>query len=301
MVGKELGAQLVNEGFHLILVTRDPERAQKKMSFPCDWIKGDLQDSPLQDERLKDVEVVINLMGEPIADGRWSVDRKKSIFDSRVLGTRNLIASLQNCKNEKKPAFISVSAVGFYGDRKDEELDEKKSPGSDFLAEVCAAWEHEASLARQVLKSRVVILRLGVILSKQGGALEKMKKPFKFGLGGALGDGQQWMSWVHLQDVVRLIIWAIKEKSVEGLYNATSPEPVRNIDFSKALAACFGKKLFVGVPVFALKLALGEMSEALLFSQKAQPHHAQEQGFSFQFPDVRSALGDCLNSPKPGQ
>ena len=299
LVGRELCALLAQQGHELILISRNPEKA--KSSFG-ELIKGDLEKSSIEDPRLAEVEAVIHLMGESIAGGRWTDQRKKEIRESRIRGTQFLLESLQKSKNQKKPVLISTSAVGFYGDRGDEELDEQKSPGADFLAQVCVDWEKEAGRAEKVIQaSRVVIFRFGVILSPEGGALAKMKTPFQWGVGGALGDGQQWMSWVHLQDVVHLICWALGNSQVSGIFNATAPGVVRNLEFSQALAKVFGHHLLIPVPKFALKTLLGEMSEALLFSQKALSQKAVGLGYVFQFPEIAEALGNCLKGPRAGR
>jgi uncharacterized protein (TIGR01777 family) len=187
--------------------------------------------------------------------------------------------------------MISASAVGYYGDRKDEELTEESSSGSGFLAEICKEWEKVFQDKQgEFPQTRFVQVRIGVVLSKTGGALEKMKMPFKLGLGGALGSGQQWMSWIHLEDLVNLFIHLLDREDLRGPVNAVSPNPVKNIDFSSVLAARFGKSLGPRVPEMALKLLLGEMSQVVLSSTKVLPRRLLHSGFQFKYSDLSSAL-----------
>ncbi len=227
-------------------------------------------------------DAVVHLAGEPVAQ-RWTAAAKERIMQSRVQGTRALVAALR----EHPPnVMVSASGVGYYGSRGDDVLTEREPAGSDFLAEVCAAWEREA----QKLDARVVPLRIGMVLGEGGGALQKMLVPFRLGVGGRLGSGKQWMSWIHIDDLCDLILFALKESTLRRVLNATSPHPVTNAEFTHALAHALHRPALVPAPAFALRALLGEMSGMLLGSQRAVPEAALLAGFEFRYPDVGGAL-----------
>jgi hypothetical protein len=236
------------------------------------------------------VDAVIHLAGENIADGRWTSKRKKTIKNSRVLSTRNLVSTLKSISTPPD-VFISASAIGFYGKDRPVELYEGLNPGKDFLADVCKEWEHEA-IAAQDHNVRTIVLRIGIVLGYEGGAMKKMLPPFWAGAGGNLGDGNQWMSWIHVNDLVGMIIHGLENNSIQGAYNATSPDPVTNRTFTKCLAKSLGRPALIPVPKFALKLILGEVSELLLGSLKVSSMKIIESGYKFMFPDLQSALND---------
>jgi hypothetical protein len=234
------------------------------------------------------VDVVFNLAGEPVAAGRWNAERKQRIRDSRVVGTRNLVAGMAAL--ERRPAvLVSASAVGYYGDRGDEELDESACCGDDFLAEVCVAWEREAMEATG-LGIRVACVRIGIVLSSRGGALERMLTPFRFGLGGPLGSGRQWMSWVHIDDVVGLLLHASDTPHVTGAINAVAPAPVRNSELTLALGSVLRRPAVLPVPELALRTLFGELSGTLLASQRVLPNVAEQTGYSFRYTELGAAL-----------
>ena len=241
-------------------------------------------------ESLRDVEAVIHLAGTPVAQ-RWNDDTKAKIRESRVTGTRSLVQALSKLATKPKMLLCS-SAIGYYGSRGDEILTESSAPGSDFLAEVCVAWEQEASKA-EALGMRVVRMRTGVVLDRRGGALAKMLPPFKVGLGGKLGSGRQWMSWIHLEDLAGLYTFAL-ENSVSGAVNGVAPYPVTNADFTKKLAAALHRPALFPVPPIGLKLMFGEMAEVLLASQRVQPKEAETAGYRFRFPQLDPALADLF-------
>lgn len=236
-------------------------------------------------------DAVINLAGENIAEGRWSEARKKRLVDSRLESTRALVTAIQNSARKPK-LLLNASAIGIYGDRGEEPVDEGSAPGSDFLARLCADWESEARRAESA-GCRVALLRTGIVLGPGGGALAKMLPPFKLGLGGPLGSGRQWMSWISLDDEVGLIIHAL-QGSLSGPINLVAPAPARNADFAKALGRALHRPAVLPAPAFALKLALGEMSELLLGGQKVVPKKALESGYRFQHPTLESALKASL-------
>lgn len=238
-------------------------------------------------------DAIVNLAGEPIAQ-RWTEAVKKRIYDSRVEGTRRLISAI-SMQAQRPSVLVCASAVGIYGSRGDEILTEKSAPGSGFLPHVVVDWEASARTA-EALGIRVISLRFGVVLG-HGGALAKLLTPFRLGAGGRLGSGRQWMSWIHIDDVVSLILLALENATgapLQGAVNATSPQPVTNAEFTRILAAALHRPAFFPVPAFALKLAFGEMSQALLDSQRALPAAAQAAGFHFQYPDLPAAVENIL-------
>ena len=242
---------------------------------------------------LEGVSAVIHLAGEPVFGGLPTAARLARVRASRIDSTRSLVNRILERPSGDRPAvLVCASAVGIYGDRGDEELSEAASPGDGFLAEVCRDWEAEAARAREA-GVRVVQMRIGVVLSASGGALGLMKVPFGFGLGGRLGGGQQFFPWIHLDDLVRAILFCLDER-IEGAVNAVAPEAVRNTDLTKALAKVLGRPAFLPVPAFALRTVLGKISGELLGSRKVVPAKLQESGFTFDFPDLTAALAEEL-------
>ena len=253
--------------------------------WPWDPVRGE---PPT--EALADVDAIIHLAGEPVAQ-RWTPEVKQKIRESRVAGTANLVRAIAKLPQAPK-TLVSASAMGYYGSRGDELLTESSAPGSDYLAEVCVAWEKAAQEAEK-LGIRVVRLRTGIVLDARGGALAKMLPPFKMGVGGTIGSGRQWMSWIHAEDLAGIIRFALNQQ-VSGPINGVSPNPVTNADFTRALGGVLKRPAIVPVPALALKLAFGEMSEVLLASQRVAPKVAEESGYRFQFTDVDAALADAL-------
>ena len=251
---------------------------------------------PLNDpSRLNGVTAAVHLAGANVSGKRWSKAYKQEILDSRVKPTKALAGLLAGLP--KPPSvLVCASAVGIYGDRGDEELDEASSPGTGFLAEVCLAWEAAAQAARDA-GIRVVHLRFGVVLAGQGGALKKMLPIFRLGMGGPLGSGRQWMSWVALADVIAAIEFALETPQLAGPVNVVAPQPVTNLEFTHALGKAVHRPAIVPAPAFALKLAFGEMAdEALLASQRVVRSRLTEHGFSFAFPRLDSALDEAIRT-----
>jgi len=239
---------------------------------------------------LRDADAVIHLAGTPVAQ-RWNAQVKRDIRESRVAGTRNLVQGIS--KLTRKPqVLVCASAIGYYGSRGDEVLAESAAPGSDYLSEVCVAWEKEARSA-EALGMRVVRVRTGVVLDARGGALPRMLPPFRMGVGGKLGSGKHWMSWIHLDDLAALFQFALV-KPVSGAVNGVAPNPVTNAEFTRTLAAAVHRPAIFPVPGFALRLLFGEMCEILLASQRAAPKAAESAGFTFRFPQLAGALADVL-------
>lgn len=238
-------------------------------------------------------QAVINLAGESIAAGRWSPDRKARLRSSRVASTRNLVTAVAQLEPRPK-IFLSASAIGYYGSRGDEELTEDSAPGGDFLSALAKEWEAEAARAES-FGMRAVELRFGVILARHGGALARMLLPFRLGLGGRLGSAQQWMSWVTLAEVVSVIRFALENPQAYGPINTVSPQPLRNVEFTSALARALSRPAIFPAPAFALRLALGEMADALLLSsQRVLPRRLTELGYRFLHPDLATALSTVL-------
>ncbi|MBI3401116.1 MAG: TIGR01777 family protein [Acidobacteria bacterium] len=232
---------------------------------------------------------VVNLAGESIAGRRWTAAQKQRILDSRVQATRSLVTAIQGAA-APPPVFISGSAVGYYGPLGDAAVTEEAPAGSDFLAQVCVQWEREALLAASD-RTRVVCVRTGLVLEKDGGALPQMLPPFKFGAGGPVGSGRQYWPWIHRDDWIALARWAIKTPAVSGPINATAPTPVTNADFARALGRAMHRPAFMPAPGFALRLLLGEMADGLLLSgQRAVPAKATRLGFQFKYVNLKDAL-----------
>lgn len=257
-----------------------------------------------QIDEATNIDVVINLAGQPIADNRWSKKQKKIILDSRVGTTKRLLCWLES-KAIKPKLLISASAIGFYGvqtsveicnESKDLEIDETGKPDSSFSSELCQRWESEA-LAAAKLGIRTCIIRIGIVLGKNGGALNKMLLPFKLGLGGRIGSGKQWMPWIHLYDLRDLIFFCIDNPHIEGILNATAPNVVTNKQFSTCLASALSRPAILPMPAFVIKLLMGQMGEELLLSgKKVVPKNLLSLGYSFSFPHLNQALANILEN-----
>lgn len=286
LVGKYLLRQIDNA----VILSRNPSKVRRGLEAH----KWEPEAGPAPAAALRDVEVVFNLAGEPVGEGRWTEEKKRRIRDSRVVGTRNLVAGL--AAMEKPPrVLVSASAVGYYGDRGDEQLDERSTQGQGFLAEVCAEWEHEA-MAASKLGIRVVCVRTGIVLALDGGALPRMLTPFRIGVGGRLASGRQWMPWIHVNDEAGIMLHASRSDLVRGPINAVSPSPVTNLDFTTALAHAVHRPAILPVPRIALRVAFGELSEILIASQRVLPRVAEESGYKFEYSDLGSALNDLIHS-----
>jgi uncharacterized protein len=239
------------------------------------------------------VDAVVHLAGASIAGGRWTAARKSLLRSSRIEATRHLVESLGALERPPR-IFVGASAIGYFGDRGDESLDEQSAPGADFLAALTQDWEREQAAAAR-FGARVVSMRFGIVLAKNGGALPRMAMPFKFGAGGRLGSGRQWMSWIALRDVVGIAKFALANAALAGPIDAVAPEPARNADFTRALAEVLHRPAIFPAPAFTLRLALGEMADALLLSsQRVFPRRLQESGYVFEQTDLRAALREAL-------
>lgn len=287
LVGKALIKSLTRDGHDVLSLVRR-ERVVGKPEIEWHPNRGQIDA-----QHLEGFDVVIHLAGESIASGRWTDDKKLKIRESRVKGTTLLSESL--ARLSRPPAtFISASAIGYYGNRGDELLTEQSAPGKGFLSEVCVAWE-KATGAAEAKGIRTVHARFGIILDTDGGALEKMLTPFRMGVGGKLGDGKQWMSWIALDDVVRGLRFLIDNQTVRGAVNFTAPNAVTNAEFTKTLGSVLSKPTILPVPAFAARLAFGEMADALLLSSaRVEPSRLQDEGFKFEYSDLPQALQAIL-------
>jgi uncharacterized protein (TIGR01777 family) len=292
LLGRELLAHLPEA----VVLSRDPARTSRQLGG-ARAIRWDLATEPAPLEDVPGLDAVFHLAGEPVAEGRWTDDKKARIRDSRVQGTRNLVAGLRSLQR-KPEVLVCASAVGYYGDRGDEELDESSHAGRGFLSDVCAEWEREA-LAAEALGMRVVCVRLGIVLTPGGGALARMLTPFKMGAGGRLGTGKQWMPWIHVDDAVGLLLHASRVPSIRGAMNAVSPQPVTNAVFTESLGRAVHRPTVIPMPETALRLVFGEMSAIMLASQKVLPRVAQRTGYEFRYPTLDAALTAVLGAPQP--
>lgn len=296
LVGRELGLELVRRGHTLNIISRDKKRAVKDCPFPCLAFEWNFRDASFPAESLDGVDAIIHLAGEGVADKRWSREHKEKIYRSRVHSTRILVEKLKTNKNNVRH-FILASATGFYGGRGDDVLTESTGTGDGFLSEVCRDWEAALFTANPKNSNgvpiRTVAIRTGVVLSPEGGALTKMIPIFQKGMGAILGAGSQWVSWIHMRDLVGLFSFAL-ESNCSGVINGVAPTPVTNRQFSESLAKHLGTRLAIPVPAFALKTLLGEMSQILLGSARVSAEEALRLGFKFHFSKVEDAFGDIL-------
>ena len=288
LIGKALQKSFAAKGYEMILAGRGEPRTPNEIRWSVEegFATEDL-------ERLEGLDAVVHLAGEGIAGLRWTDEKKKAIRDSRVIGTRNLVNTLAELK-QKPDVFIASSAMGFYGDRGDDILTETSSAGDTFLADVSKEWEMESRRAEDS-GIRTVLLRTSIVLSKDGGALATMMTPFKFGVGGVIGSGKQWMSWISLDDVIGIINFAIENEKLRGAVNVASPNPVTNEEFTKTLGDVLYRPTFLPLPEFAVNLVFGEMGDALLIdSMRLEPKRLNEAGYEFKFPNLKSALENAV-------
>lgn len=282
-IGQRLCPELLARGYSLTVLSR---QAEADVKARCGKV-GALH-SIADVASVGRIDAVINLAGEGLTDARWTTSRKQILRDSRIALTRELVQTLS--KREQKPeVFISGSAVGFYGSHGGEPVTEDAPVTDEFSHHLCADWEQEAQASRE-WGARVCLSRTGIVLGADGGALGKMLLPFRLGLGGRLGDGQQYMPWIHRDDVVKALIWMLETPSASGAYNVVSPHPVTNREFTRALGKAVHRPTLFPVPAMVLRLALGELSTLLLEGQRALPARLQEAGFDFEHPELDEAL-----------
>lgn len=289
-IGSRVGEELNRKGHEIVVLTRSPEKA--KLPFPVRLYTWDAsKDIPPPVEALRSVDVVINLIGEGIADKRWTKERKKVLWNSRVESSKKLIQALESANKLK--LFMSASAVGFYGDRGDEPLNEESSNGEGFLAELCLEWEEATyKILEKHPALRLVHTRFGIVLGKKG-FLEKLLPLFKMNLGSQLGSGKQYLSWIHIDDLARGILKVVEDETLSGPINFAAPEPVTNKEFTEELAHALDKRIFLPIPELAIKIMFGELSEALLGSQRVTSQKLQKS--DFEFDSLQEALKDLIS------
>ncbi len=288
LIGGRLVAALARDGVDVRVLTRSPEAAGASLPTGARAVGWDGTDPPA--DALAGAAAAVHLAGEPLFAGPLVGSRRRRVVDSRVESTRALVRRLSELPEGERPGtLVSGSAVGFYGDRGEQELTEDAPAGTGFLADLCRSWEASA-LPAQELGVRVVTLRTGVALAREGGALPRMALPFRFGLGGRLGSGRQWLPWIHVEDLVDLIRACLGDERYAGPVNGVSPEPVRNEEFTRALAGVLRRPALLRVPAFALRTALGDLAGELLGSRRVLPARAAERGFAFREPEVAGAL-----------
>jgi uncharacterized protein len=290
-VGSRLVEQLQAQGDTVVILTRNPQQASNR--FPQAQVVGynPLKSGEWQ-ESISGCDAVINLAGEPIAEKRWTPAQKRVMMESRQLGTQKIVEAIDRA-SIKPQVLINASAIGYYGTSETRKFDETSPAGGDFLAEVCTAWE-TAAQAVTANGTRLVILRLGIVLGENGGALGKMLAPFNAFVGGPIGSGNQWFSWIHRDDVVKLIIAALTDARMQGVYNATAPNPVTMTDFAQTLGTVMNRPSWLPVPNFALEAMLGEGAIVVLQGQQVIPTKTLAQGFDFQYPQLKPALTSIL-------
>lgn len=288
-IGSRLVPVLTEQGYDVTVLSRNPEKTASHFNQTVTSIK---QLDALSTTGAFDV--VINLAGQGITDKRWTANIKKQLRDSRIVTTQNLIAYLR--KSENKPeCLISGSAIGYYGNQGEKTVDEGTSGDSSFSSKLCFDWEHVAKQAEE-LRIRTCYLRTGIVLGKNGGALSKMLPAFKLGLGGPMGNGSQWMSWIHIDDLIGIILYLIQHRNISGAVNGSAPNPTRNKDFSSTLGYVLKRPAFVPMPAFVLKLLLGEMAQELLLAgQRVMPKKILDAGYNFQYAELENALREVLS------
>ncbi len=287
LVGVALAKRLIARGDDAVILSRTP--ASVTVGRGVAWDPG--RGGAWADE-VASADAVVNLAGASIADGRWTEARKRELRGSRLTATEAIVAAMSGTPKPGR-VLVSASAVGYYGARGDEELPEGAPPGQGFLSDLSVEWENAARRAQPV--ARVVVVRIGIVLSMEGGALPKMALPFKAFVGGRIGDGRQWMSWIHIDDLVHMILWAIDTPSVSGALNATAPSPVTNAQFMDALGKALGRPSIFPVPGFALRILVGELADPLLLTgQRVIPRGASGSGFEFRYENLDSAFANLL-------
>ncbi|MBN2210642.1 MAG: TIGR01777 family oxidoreductase [Sedimentisphaerales bacterium] len=289
-IGSAMAETLAQAGYNVVVLSRRSEGEEASITFDV-W---DGQTVGPWAQHLDGAAAVVNLAGESLADERWTAERKQALLDSRVKSTRTLMDALEQTPRRPE-ALIQASAIGFYGSGEDDIFTENSPGGTGFLAEVCRQWEQAAQPA-QSLGVRLVIMRLGVVLGRDGGILKRLLTLFRRGLGGPWGSGRQWLSWVHLADVISAVEYFLHTPTAQGVYNLTSPQPVQVREFARCLGAALHRPAIMKAPAAILRLALGEMADEMLLSgQRVEPRKLLQEGFSFRFSDLKNALKDIVS------
>ncbi len=294
-VGSRLVKRLQTEGNRILVLTRNTNFAQKvfpSSTFPnVEIISYTPRVSGAWQDAIAGCDGVVNLAGEPIAEERWTPERKQELLNSRKLGTQKIVEAIAQV-NPRPTVLVNASAIGYYGTSETATFDENSPAGQDFLSQICQEWEREARKVKDA-GVRLVILRFGIVLG-HGGALGKMITPFKLFAGGPIGSGQQWFSWIHLDDIVSLIIQALTQSTMDGVYNATAPHPVRMNELSTTMGEVMNRPSWLPVPGFALEAMLGDGAKVVLEGQQVLPQRTVDSGFQYEYPNLQSALTQIL-------
>jgi uncharacterized protein (TIGR01777 family) len=295
LIGRRLVGRLIGRGDDVVALTRSADRARGVLHSSARIVEGDPTRAGDWQAEVSACEGVVHLAGEPVLSHRWNAEQKALLTKSRVDSTRNLVEAAGRA-GSKVRALVAGSAIGYYGFTGDREIDEKSPPGTDFLAELCVAWEREASYAASIGARRVVLLRTGVVLDPDGGALKRMLAPFKAFIGGPIGSGKQWLSWIHRDDLTGLIELGLDDARATGAINGVAPPPATMKELSAAVGRALGRPSWLPVPTFAAKIAFGESAGMFLESQRVLPRRALELGYAFKFPTLDGALRDLLSA-----
>ena len=294
-IGNQLCKKLLQRGHEVVLLTWTKSKSRTGLNLPgisfFDYPYA--ADSVIPDNLIKDIDAIINLAGEPIFTGRWTEEKKKKIAESRINITRQLVESIARLPWKKPQVLVSASAVGYYGPSDETELSEESPPGNDFLAQVCAQWEKEA-LRAEDFGVRTVVLRTGIVLDRGGGALEKMIPPFKYYIGGPIGNGKQYFSWIHREDMTELYATAVTDTRLRGPVNATAPNPVTMKELSKTIGKVLKRPSWFTVPAFLAKIIIGGSAQVVVTGQRVIPLKLLSIDFPYQYTEIQEALKACL-------
>lgn len=296
LIGSRVARQLGQRGDTVVALTRRPDAARGRLGPGATIVDGDPMRTESWMDVIADCDAVIHLAGENVFAKRWSRAFKELLQSSRIQSTRNVVEALRRnpqAAGGQPKVLVNASAIGYYGSRGDEELDENSTAGDDFLARACVEWE-QAARAAEADGARVAVVRVGVVLDKEGGALKQMVTPFKLGLGGRTGSGRQWVSWIHHADMVGILLLALDNAAARGPINGTAPNPMPNRDFAKALGRALHRPAFMPTPAFALRVLLGPVSQLVTTGQRVLPRQAQALGYPFRFPTIDAALADIF-------
>lgn len=286
LLGQQLATDLRADGHQVQILTRRPSTSPDAITWNPDGTPGDLP------QHFNGADAVVNLAGESLAKWPWSAARKEALRASRILSTRTIASAITACERPPR-VFVSGSAVGYYGPHGDEPVTEATPPGSDFLARLCVEWE-QAARAADGPAVRLCLIRTGLVMSSAGGALPAMARPFKFGVGGPLGSGQQYVPWIHVDDWAAMVMWMIKTDSATGAFNASAPAPVTGRTFAYTLGRLLGRPAIMPAPAFAMRLVMGDMADMVLNGQRQLPVHAEQLGFTFSYRALEPALQSLL-------
>jgi uncharacterized protein len=299
LVGSRLLRHLLDRKDDVVLLTRRPEVARQKWGDALKVVEGDPMQAGAWAGAVEDCDAVVNLVGEGIFNRRWRAAFRQLLHDSRVKSTENVVQALGKSPRTaagQPKILVNASAIGYYGPHRDEELTEDSPPGDDFLARLCVDWE-KAARGVEAHGVRLAIVRVGVVLDRAGGALRQMITPFKFFVGGPVGSGRQYVSWIHHEDLVGLILLALDNADAAGVLNGTAPEPVTNKRFAKALGRALGRPSFLPTPKFMLRLMLGKVASVVTTGQRVLPRRALGLGYQFQFPEIDGAMKAAVSAP----